>query len=535
MDLNARSRAARHTVASASEGVRRTILAAYRCRHLINRAELPRMTVLGLVRDHLLLSSSVWFDTAWYLRQYPDVASSGVDAVAHYQAFGAREGRDPGPRFSTSFYLEGNRDVAVSGMNPLVHFIKHGMAEGRLPRAGSGPAGTRQGALGEIGIAFPGSAASPVPGPSERRIAIVVKNCSSPRATAYIRVLLPWRLVAPSVACLPVLVEAEFLLTEEVAEFDAVVIQRDAVSPRIVTDVVDNLRKAGIPFLFEIDDLLWDLPSDHPDRAEYANASGSLTHLMRHARMISTSTEKLRTEISRHNLSTMVVPNSPWFECWEERIDPGIVEEVRRANRIDREVPRILYMGSASHAHDLAMVSPAIADVVRRRPDAEVIQIGGGGLLPSARRLAVPHRFSSYEAFVQWFRIVAGTATIGIAPLRGTRFDSMKSDVKALDYGRAGLPAIFSDAEPYRGSIVDGRTGILAGNTHESWTRAILDLLDDQAGREQLAMGARQWARERGSAARRAHERFAREALGTEAPADCRLGQHPSEERSGMG
>src|SRR5438552_1359809 len=37
---------------------------------------------------------SPWFDPAWYLQKHPDVAGSGVEPLAHYVLFGAREGRD---------------------------------------------------------------------------------------------------------------------------------------------------------------------------------------------------------------------------------------------------------------------------------------------------------------------------------------------------------------------------------------------------------------------------------------------------------
>jgi SAM-dependent methyltransferase len=52
----------------------------------------------GLARDYRLVASSPLFDPEWYLRTYPDVATSGMDAAEHYLRFGANEGRDPGPK-----------------------------------------------------------------------------------------------------------------------------------------------------------------------------------------------------------------------------------------------------------------------------------------------------------------------------------------------------------------------------------------------------------------------------------------------------
>lgn len=80
------------------------------------------------------LRRSPWFDSAWYLSQYPDVAAASIDPVAHYLERGAYEGRDPGPDFSTSGYLEANPDVGHSELNPLVHYLLYGSEEGRRLR-----------------------------------------------------------------------------------------------------------------------------------------------------------------------------------------------------------------------------------------------------------------------------------------------------------------------------------------------------------------------------------------------------------------
>ncbi len=83
-------------------------------------------------------------DEAWYLRSYPDLRRRDVNALTHYRAQGAAEGRDPGPDFSTTGY------AMAQGLGPedaLDHYIeigrKRGLAprpvwEGELPAPGSG-------------------------------------------------------------------------------------------------------------------------------------------------------------------------------------------------------------------------------------------------------------------------------------------------------------------------------------------------------------------------------------------------------------
>jgi len=80
-----------------------------------------------------LIRQSGVFDEKWYLSQYPDVAASSVDPIAHYLTNGAAEGRNPSPRFSTRSYISNYADVAPSGLNPLYHYLTRGRLAGRHP------------------------------------------------------------------------------------------------------------------------------------------------------------------------------------------------------------------------------------------------------------------------------------------------------------------------------------------------------------------------------------------------------------------
>lgn len=77
---------------------------------------------------------SLFFDSAWYLAFYTDVAAVNADPMEHYLLFGYKEGRNPNRFFNTDFYLRTNPDVANSAINPFIHYILHGATEGRLPR-----------------------------------------------------------------------------------------------------------------------------------------------------------------------------------------------------------------------------------------------------------------------------------------------------------------------------------------------------------------------------------------------------------------
>ncbi len=82
-------------------------------------------------RDREDLRASGLVDADWYARAYVD--PEGIDPVAHYLEFGAREGRLPNPYFATEWYLRQNPDVGMRGQNPLLHYLRSGEAECRAP------------------------------------------------------------------------------------------------------------------------------------------------------------------------------------------------------------------------------------------------------------------------------------------------------------------------------------------------------------------------------------------------------------------
>ena len=78
---------------------------------------------LWLQREKRIIKESGLFDEEYYLRQYPDVAKSGIDPISHYIANGWKEGRNPNVNFSTTNYLNEHPEVAAHQTNPFIHYI----------------------------------------------------------------------------------------------------------------------------------------------------------------------------------------------------------------------------------------------------------------------------------------------------------------------------------------------------------------------------------------------------------------------------
>ncbi len=98
---------------------------------------------------------------------------------------------------------------------------------------------------------------------------------------------------------------------------------------------------------------------------------------------------------------------------------------------------------------------------------------------PAGSRVAVlaPRSFERYH-----LDLAGGPVLLGIAPLetRGdadtNEFVSGKSDIKMVEFGGYGHPAVFSRAAPYVDTDIS--CGRLANNDHASWTAALEDVYE---------------------------------------------------------
>lgn len=72
-----------------------------------------------------------FFDKEFYLKNYYNVAKSGMDPLLHYLFYGGNEGKYPSLKFNGNKYLNTYPEVLKSGINPLVHYILKGQYEGK--------------------------------------------------------------------------------------------------------------------------------------------------------------------------------------------------------------------------------------------------------------------------------------------------------------------------------------------------------------------------------------------------------------------
>jgi GT2 family glycosyltransferase/glycosyltransferase involved in cell wall biosynthesis len=266
---------------------------------------------------------------------------------------------------------------------------------------------------------------------------------------------------------------------------DIIVTQRYAVEDLDAADaLVRHCRAHSIPLLYDLDDDLRRIPRDHPDAKLLRPRGRLVSRLLRAADAVWVSTPALAAALADVRDDVLVVENGLDERLW------GVAPPAPPR----RGPVRILFMGTATHDADFAIVEGALARLhaaFAERVSIDLIGISSRGDLPSwVNRVGMPvHATTSYPGFVNW--ITQQHWDIGIAPLADTPFNRCKSAIKALDYGALGLPVLASDRAVYRGTLADGPGGWLLPDDEDAWFVSLTRLVRDVGLRLHLSDGAR--------------------------------------------
>ncbi|MBL8112020.1 MAG: glycosyltransferase [Acidobacteria bacterium] len=302
-----------------------------------------------------------------------------------------------------------------------------------------------------------------------------------PYGCTYIRLLRP--LTHPSIASDIQLSHGEELPAHTP---DAVILERTWREGTRVAEVealLSALAARGIPLLYTLDDNLLDLDADAPwEQPEERRRIVSL--LLRESRGTIVSTDALGQRVSKLARRVEVVPNA---------LDDRLFGEPTA--KPHREGPLAVgYMGSLTHEGDLRMVLRGLREALSAsRISFEIVGVSAN---PSFKDLfkglhatfLTPGEDHPYPQFAGFMKTLHWD--LAISPLQDTPFHRCKSDLKYLDYAALGIPGVYSDVTPYRETIRNGETGLLAANDSDSFRDAVLRLVNDETLRASIARNA---------------------------------------------
>lgn len=273
---------------------------------------------------------------------------------------------------------------------------------------------------------------------------------------------------------------------EKLLDSDVFVIHREFCDHRIGPPAMAAARAMGKPIVFELDDLLINIPKTNPNHKYCAEITPDVLAMLRDADFVTVTTEPLRRYLEeaegRAKGKTFILPNFINLDIWggakpppEKPEDPFVIG----------------WFGTATHDEDLAIIKPAITALAAKYRGKVVFKFWG--YLPEDLK-GIPGvqliRGSQPDLRLHARDVVNSRIDLALAPLLDHPFNHAKSDLKWLEYSICYIPAIYSTISPYTGSIEHGRTGWLVDNKPELWVEAIERFMHDHDLRRSIAIQA---------------------------------------------
>ncbi len=273
---------------------------------------------------------------------------------------------------------------------------------------------------------------------------------------------------------------------ERVSLGDLIVIQRDfARDFRNYEKIINKARSLNKPVVYDIDDLLFQLPDNHPDRKSqhYTESLLPILQTLSDADVVTVTTSVLKDHIQPFNNNIVLLPN--YFDdlLWKFK-KPNIMNE-------NKDPLIIGYMGTESHEEDINHISPVLVKLLNRYNHELEIHFWGAKPPNELLEFVSVKWYSSltynYIDFTNFFQ--KQNADIFIAPLIDNLFNRAKSPLKYFEYSALGSPIVSSQLDPFSEIISNEYNGYLATN-HDEWFNYLALLIENHELRYKIASNA---------------------------------------------
>jgi len=257
------------------------------------------------------------------------------------------------------------------------------------------------------------------------------------------------------------------------------------ITADILTEIARQAQNQGVKIVYDIDDRLDAIPDGNQAKTVYGTPEkqAEIDAMIRVADLVTVTTEPLARHFAER------YPGKP------VRVLPNMLT----ANVLPKRQPpnpafvRILWAGSATHKMDLAIVAPAIRELLRERAGKVRFTLFGERL-PEVLAdcyewvdLKKPVDFDSYHD-----ELADIAADFGIVPLEDNEFNTGKSGLKGLEYAAAGYPLLCSPVAEYPSMVQAGFPIELVPD--DGWPDALRRMVDlTRAERDVLGRAALHW------------------------------------------
>ena len=243
------------------------------------------------------------------------------------------------------------------------------------------------------------------------------------------------------------------------------VLQRRLLDRPDSVDYLRSLRATGAVLVQEFDD----------DPAHWPSIAASNHLAFRGVHAVQTSTAPLRDLLAPLNDEIAVFPNA-----LAELPEPANFRDPSRLT---------LFFGALNRQADIAPFLPVLNQVLAEAGDRLGVEVVHDR--PSFEALATPHKRFTPTTDYSGYREVMGRCELAFLPLADTRFNRMKSDLKAVEAGGHRLCCLASPVV-YAGSLRHGETGLIVPDP-ASLGRELRALLAEPVRALAMANAARAW------------------------------------------
>ena len=243
--------------------------------------------------------------------------------------------------------------------------------------------------------------------------------------------------------------------------------------------LIRALKAHGKCVIFEIDDLLTDLPDFLAHHKGSPSMQLALRESVRLAHFVTTTTERLANELRKINEKVWCIPNC--IQSFPKKRSTHFASESKQITLIVASSDKVFVQCLIEPLRTIQEKHGENTKLIVIGPICEALEAGGLNF--------EKHPILSYENFKEL--LYQQTNCIGLIPLDNSLFSSCKSAIKYFDYSSAQIPSICSDVPPYSDHIRNGETGLLVSNTTTAWMGAVETLMFDLSYRQELANAAR--------------------------------------------
>ena len=278
------------------------------------------------------------------------------------------------------------------------------------------------------------------------------------------------------------------IFPDRVSLGDLIVIQRDfARDFRNYEKILKQAHLSNKSIIFDLDDLLFQLPDNHPDRQSqhYTESLLPIMQSITDADCVTVTTSILKEQIQKYNNKVIILPNYFDDSLWKLK---SPIHEPKK------DKPIIIgYMGTESHESDIQYISPVLVNLLTQYSNE--IEIHFWGAKPPNQLLEFvsvkwyPSLTYNYIDFSNFFQ--KQKADIFIAPLIDNQFNRAKSPLKFFEYSALGAPTVFSHIDPFVNVITNNHNGLLAMNQDE-WYDHLALLIENNELREKITLNAQE-------------------------------------------